>query len=66
MSSRRFPRLMWADYDAAAPRGLKVAIYTTRAEQRGNRPDLRPIRVRVEEVTARANTQVTNSRTRKS
>jgi hypothetical protein len=41
-----FPRLMWADYDPT-DRQTPVAIYTTKAEQRDNRPDLKPIRVRV-------------------
>lgn len=40
----KFPRLAWADVDTADKR-TPVAIYATRAEQRANRPDLKPIRV---------------------
>lgn len=40
-------RVVWADYDPAAPRGDKWALYTTPADQRSNRPDLQPIRLRV-------------------
>lgn len=41
-----FPRIMWADYDPTDKR-TPVAVYKTRADQRGNRPDLKPIRVLV-------------------
>lgn len=37
--------ILWADYDAAAPRGSKWAFYTTKAEQRSNRPDLKPLKL---------------------
>jgi len=38
------PRFIWADYDPKARRALRWAFYCTKAEQRANRPDLRPIR----------------------
>lgn len=44
--------IVWADYDPAAPRGSKWAFYTTKAEQRSNRPDLKPIK-----LIARASTK---------
>lgn len=43
---RPFPRLMWADHDPSC-KHMPVAIYSTKAEQRSNRPDLKPIRVKV-------------------
>lgn len=44
---RPFPRVMWADYDPSYGKNERVAIYPTKSEQRGNRPDLKPIRVLV-------------------
>lgn len=41
-----FPRLMWADYDPEV-KNTPVAVYDTKSEQRANRPDLKPLRVRV-------------------
>ena len=49
MKRKPFPRLMWADYDASDKR-TPVAIYATKAEQRANRPDLQPVRVRISRV----------------
>jgi hypothetical protein len=47
-----FPRLMWADFDPSYTRpDARVVLYSTKAEQRANRPDLRPIRVAVIDVT---------------
>lgn len=47
MNSKLFPRFMWADFDPLAHRSERVVIYSTKADQRANRPDLKPIRVRV-------------------
>jgi hypothetical protein len=41
-----FPRLMWADHDPKNKQ-TPIAIYDTKAEQHSNRPDLKPLRVRV-------------------
>lgn len=41
-----FPRLMWADYDPTC-KHMPIAVYATKADQRGNRPELEPIRVLV-------------------
>jgi len=43
----QFPRVMWADYDATAAKSDCVVIYPNKSEQRGNRPDLKPVRVLV-------------------
>ena len=40
---------MWADFDPTDKR-TPVAVYPTRADQHGNRPDLQPVRVLVTEV----------------
>lgn len=42
----QFPRVMWADVDTDC-KHTPVAIYPTKSEQRGNRPDLKPIKVLV-------------------
>jgi hypothetical protein len=39
-----FPRVMWADVDPTAAKADWVVIYPTKREQRGNRPDLKPIK----------------------
>lgn len=44
---RRLPRIVWADFDPHAARSVRWAFYNTKAEQRDNRPDLRPIKLRV-------------------
>lgn len=44
-STRNHLALLWADYDPHAQRGQKWATYATRADQRSQRPDLKPIRV---------------------
>ena len=52
MSSRlpkRLPRHVWADWDPTAPANIAWAFYRTKAEQRSNRPDLRPIRLEVDQ-----------------
>jgi len=41
------PSHMWADFDPDAPGSKRWAFYRTKADQRSNRPDLPPIRVRV-------------------
>lgn len=43
------PRIMWADVDKDN-KTTPVAVYTSKADQRGNRPDLKPIRVIVAEL----------------
>ena len=43
----RIPEYIWADYDQSAERSVRWAFYRTKAEQRGNRPDLNPIKLRV-------------------
>lgn len=35
----------WADYDPDYRRNNRLQIYSTKADQRGNRPDLQPFRV---------------------
>lgn len=42
----QFPRVMWADVDPTS-KSDPVVLYQTKAEQRGTRPDLKPIRVLV-------------------
>lgn len=39
---------LWADYDPSEKRGNKWAFYTTKADQRSNRPDLKPIKLLAE------------------
>lgn len=41
------PKYIWADCDPAAPKPIRWAFYRTKSDQRGNRPDLDPIRLRV-------------------
>lgn len=41
------PRYIWADCDPDAPRGSRWAFYNTLEDQRSNRPDLKPIKLRV-------------------
>lgn len=43
----KVPRHIWADYDPHAHRSVRWAYYHTKAEQRENRPDLRPIKLRI-------------------
>jgi len=42
----QFPRVMWADVDPTS-KSDPVVIYQTKSEQRGTRPDLKPVRVLV-------------------
>lgn len=49
---RFFPRIMWADVDTTASR-VPVAVYCTKADQRGNRPDLTPVPVAVISLAGR-------------
>jgi len=39
--------LRWADYDPSYTGNNRLSIYATKADQRGNRPDLKPLKVRV-------------------
>ena len=41
------PKYIWADCDPEAPRSVRWAFYNTLADQRGNRPDLKPIKLRI-------------------
>lgn len=41
------PKYIWADYDPHAPRSVRWAFYNTLADQMGNRPDLKPIKLRI-------------------
>lgn len=41
------PEYIWADCDPSAPTSVRWAFYRSKADQRGNRPDLSPIRLRV-------------------
>lgn len=43
----RPPRYIWADFDPHAERCVRWAFYHTKAEQRDNRPDLQPIKLRI-------------------
>jgi hypothetical protein len=47
LSRAALPKFIWADYDKSAERSVRWSFYRTRAEQRGNRPDLKPIKLRV-------------------
>ena len=46
-SASRPPQYVWADCDPAMPRSARWAFYTSKADQRGNRPDLKAIKLRV-------------------
>jgi hypothetical protein len=41
------PAYIWADCDPDAPRSVRWAFYNTLADQRSNRPDLKPIKLRI-------------------
>ena len=41
------PKYVWADCDPDAPRSVRWVFYNTLAEQRGTRPDLKPIKLRI-------------------
>lgn len=41
------PKYIWADYDPEYPRDVRWSFYRTRSEQRGNRPDLKAIKMRI-------------------
>lgn len=43
----KLPKYIWADCDPDAPRSVRWAFYNTLADQRGNRPDLKPIKLRI-------------------
>jgi hypothetical protein len=38
-------KLAWVDFDPSYPVDVRYELYHTKAEQRDNRPDLKPIRV---------------------
>jgi hypothetical protein len=46
----KHPKTVWADYDPHQKRADRWAYYTTKAEQRSNRPDLQPIKLSVRGV----------------
>ena len=56
------PEYIWADCDPSAPLSVRWAFYWSKADQRGNRPDLQPIRLRVSYVP---NTEVSDGADRK-
>lgn len=39
--------LRWADWDPTYTGNNRLSVYDTKEDQRGNRPDLAPIKVRV-------------------
>lgn len=41
------PKHIWADFDPHAERDARWAFYRTKKDQRGNRPDLKPIKLQV-------------------
>lgn len=41
------PKFVWADCDPEASPSIRWAFYRSKAEQRGNRPDLKPIRFKI-------------------
>lgn len=41
------PEWRWADYDPMANPAQRLQVYDSRADQRGNRPDLKPFRVAI-------------------
>lgn len=45
------PLLRWADYDSEYKGNNRFQVYATKADQRGNRPDLKPIPVLVVPLT---------------
>lgn len=45
------PKFIWADFDPEAAKAVRWVFYTTRADQRSNRPDLEPIKVRIHLAT---------------
>lgn len=40
-------KLAWVDYDPSYPADVRYTLYHTKADQRDNRPDLKPIRVAI-------------------
>lgn len=47
LGSAVLPKYIWADCDPDAPRSVRWAFYNTLSDQRGNRPDLQPIKLKV-------------------
>jgi hypothetical protein len=43
----KLPKYIWADYDPEYPRDVRWSFYRTLSEQRGNRPDLKAIKLRI-------------------
>jgi hypothetical protein len=41
------PMFIWADYDGKYPRNSRWSFYATKADQRSNRPDLKPIKLTI-------------------
>ena len=39
--------LRWADWDPTYTGNNRLSVYDTKEDQRGNRPDLKPLKVRV-------------------
>jgi hypothetical protein len=44
------PKVIWADYDPTYPKVSKWGFYVTKNDQRRNRPDLKPIKLKVVEA----------------
>lgn len=50
--AKKYPRkgdvfIRWADWDPTATGNNRLAVYDTKSEQRGNRPDLNLIKVKI-------------------
>ena len=45
MKTIKHPKYVWADYDKKS--ALKWAFYNSKADQQGNRPDLKPIKFKL-------------------
>ena len=45
--SQQLPKYIWADCDPDAPASIRWAFYPSRIDQRGNRPDLKAIKLRI-------------------
>jgi len=48
--SPKLPKRIWADYDPTYPASGRWSFYRAKADQRSNRPDLKPICLKVVKV----------------
>ena len=53
MMKPKLPNIIWADFDPEYPPNLRWSFYRSKSEQRSNRPDLEPIKLRVSRVCRR-------------